>query len=167
MIDETLSETESRVEVITNAMLHLPIRGKELEFAARQIDLALNQARYLRASFSQKEEVGVKRTASGETVYGVPVLGWMTEVDVPGVGLTRRTDYHWSTPGKHEEVVRLVDARYLQPTVPNAGESDGWHEVHQEAQPTLREGYTAIAVVRPGVWLVKGQSNIAAALVQP
>ena len=32
---------ERKVELITNALLHLPIRGAELQFAARQVELAL------------------------------------------------------------------------------------------------------------------------------
>lgn len=55
----------------------------------------------------------IERTLTGETVNGHPVLGWMTEVDIPGVGPTRHTDYHWSTPGAGAEVIRLIDAQCL------------------------------------------------------
>lgn len=59
-------------------------------------------------------EPGVLRTLSGETVHGVPVLAWMWEVELPDPpGPARTVAYHWSTPGSHVEVTRLVDAQAL------------------------------------------------------
>lgn len=55
----------------------------------------------------------IERTLEGETVNGVSVLGWMWEIDVPGVGQARNTAYHWSTPPKNAKVTRLVDAEAL------------------------------------------------------
>lgn len=40
------------------------------------------------------------------------------------------------------------------PLCPRKPVSD-WRELHQEEQPRLSEGYTAIRVSRPGVWLVR------------
>lgn len=59
----------------------------------------------------------VEQTISGETVAGVPVLGWMWEVDAPLAGKTRQTAYHWSTPPSNVNVTRLVDATALERVV--------------------------------------------------
>lgn len=39
-----MSTVEARVDIITNALLHLPVSGAALHLAARQIELALRQA---------------------------------------------------------------------------------------------------------------------------
>lgn len=35
-----------------------------------------------------------------------------------------------------------------------------WRELHQEEQPRLSDGYTAIMASRPGVWLVQGPGPV-------
>lgn len=55
-------------------------------------------------------------------------------------------------------------AKPLSPAPSLAVSDDGWYEIHQDAQPMLRDGYTGVALVKPGVWLVRGISHTATAL---
>ena len=51
---------ERRVELITNALLHLPVRGAELQFAARQVELALRPEMDEAAASIQELEAALK-----------------------------------------------------------------------------------------------------------
>jgi len=52
-------------------------------------------------------------------------------------------------------------------TPPAEPEVEEWREIEQHVQPRLADGYTAVAISKPGFWMVKGPGPAAALATKP
>lgn len=63
------------------------------------------------------------------------------------------------------EVASVISA--LVATPPAEPVVEEWREIEQHVQPRLADGYTAVAISKPGFWMVKGPGPAAALATKP
>lgn len=65
------------------------------------------------------------------------------------------------------EALRAADAVTNPATPPAEPVVEAWREIEQHVQPRLADGYTAVAISKPGFWMVKGPGPAAALATKP
>jgi len=96
---------ERKVELITNALLHLPIRGAELQFAARQVELALRSEPSEAAARIQTlkaEQIELRKEAGELVVAQYAISAAEARIRTMEAALTRQklNIEHWLETGE-------------------------------------------------------------------